>query len=211
MKYASGICLSLFSTSNYNILESTLVECFLLVFNLYLISINSSFAKVFHQEKRLDALRHKLRQLWQLVAWRLRNNMKRGTKCVVQTINLSNPKTCIRPKVQRLVSANADSSSDPNRASDYQTSRPTAVKVCSWKDIQKKCPPKVKIIEVFKDLIGSPKYLKWWYSFNNTSSNVCESNSKIKKKVLVLMRLKHCSISNKYHNAHTITKRGMRC
>jgi len=60
MKYACGICLSLFSTSNYNILKSTLVECFLLVFNLYLISINSSFAKVFHQEKRLDASRHKI-------------------------------------------------------------------------------------------------------------------------------------------------------
>ncbi|XP_024887133.1 uncharacterized protein LOC112464406 [Temnothorax curvispinosus] len=68
--------------------------------------------------------------------------MKRGTKFVVQTINLSNPKTCVKPKIQRLVSADADSSSDPNRASDYRTLRPVAVKVCSWKDAQSKCPPK---------------------------------------------------------------------
>ncbi|XP_018314077.1 uncharacterized protein [Mycetomoellerius zeteki] len=70
----------------------------------------------------------------------LRNNMKRGTKCVVQTINLSNPKTCIRPKVQRPISANADSSCDLNRASP--SARPAAVKVYSWKDAQWKHPPK---------------------------------------------------------------------
>ncbi|XP_011867613.1 PREDICTED: uncharacterized protein LOC105561868 [Vollenhovia emeryi] len=70
--------------------------------------------------------------------------MKRGTKCVVQTINLSNPKTCIKPKVQGLVSANVDSACDPNRASDYWTPRPVAVKVCSWKDAQRRCPPKVR-------------------------------------------------------------------
>ncbi|XP_039314157.1 uncharacterized protein LOC105203646 [Solenopsis invicta] len=70
--------------------------------------------------------------------------MKRGTKCVVQTINLSNPKTCVRPKVQRIVSTDADSFPNPNRASDYRTSRPVAIKVGSWKDEHGKCPPKVR-------------------------------------------------------------------
>lgn len=69
--------------------------------------------------------------------------MKRGTKCVVQTINLSNPKTCIKPKVQRLVSADADSFADSNRASDCSILR-SAVKVRSWKDVQKRCSPKVR-------------------------------------------------------------------
>ncbi|XP_011696826.1 PREDICTED: uncharacterized protein LOC105455300 [Wasmannia auropunctata] len=64
--------------------------------------------------------------------------MKRSTKCVVQTINLSNPATCRKPKVPKLVSAG--SSSDPNRASDSWTPRPVEVKVCSWKDAQRKCP-----------------------------------------------------------------------
>ncbi|KYN27173.1 PREDICTED: uncharacterized protein LOC108757693 [Trachymyrmex cornetzi] len=65
--------------------------------------------------------------------------MKRGTKCVVQTINLSNPKTCIRPKVQRTTSVDTDSC-DPNRASP--NARPVAVKVYTWKDAQWKYSPK---------------------------------------------------------------------
>lgn len=69
--------------------------------------------------------------------------MKRGTKCIAQTINLSNPKTCVRPKVQKLVGADADSRPDSNRTTDYWTARPVAVKVCSRKDMQQKCPPKV--------------------------------------------------------------------
>ncbi|CAL1687435.1 unnamed protein product [Lasius platythorax] len=69
--------------------------------------------------------------------------MKRGTKCIAQTINLSNPKTCVKPKVQRLVSADADSRSDSDRATDYWIARPVAVKVCSRKDMQRKCPPKL--------------------------------------------------------------------
>ncbi|XP_050464067.1 uncharacterized protein LOC126858080 [Cataglyphis hispanica] len=71
--------------------------------------------------------------------------MKRGTKCIAQTINLSNPKTCVRPKVQKLVNADADSCSDPNdrQTTDYWTARPVAVKVCSRKNMQSKCPPKI--------------------------------------------------------------------
>jgi len=124
--------------------------------------------------------------------------MKRGTKCVVQTINLSNPKTCIRPKVQKLVSANADSSSDSNRASDYWTPRPTAVKVCSWKEVQRKCLPKVKIIKVFRDLIDSQSI--WDNTRTIISSNCLWIKFEDKKKVLALMWLEHCSTSNKYHN-----------
>ncbi|KYN36078.1 hypothetical protein ALC56_09615 [Trachymyrmex septentrionalis] len=63
--------------------------------------------------------------------------MKRGTKCVVQTINLSNPKTCKRPKVKRVTSANVNSR---NRAS----ARSAAVKVYSWKDAQWRYPSKVR-------------------------------------------------------------------
>ncbi|XP_018397046.1 PREDICTED: uncharacterized protein LOC108775238 [Cyphomyrmex costatus] len=66
--------------------------------------------------------------------------MKRGTKCVVQTINLSNPKTCIRPKVQRPTSTNVDYSCDPNRASP--SARSAAVKAYSWKDAQWRHPSK---------------------------------------------------------------------
>ncbi|EGI63762.1 hypothetical protein G5I_07797 [Acromyrmex echinatior] len=61
--------------------------------------------------------------------------MKRGTKCVVQTINLSSPKTCIRPKIQRVTSMDIDSC-EPNHA------KPAAVKVYSLKDAQWKNPPK---------------------------------------------------------------------
>ncbi|XP_029177663.1 uncharacterized protein LOC114945575 [Nylanderia fulva] len=69
--------------------------------------------------------------------------MKRGTKCIAQTINLSNPKTCVRPKVQRLV--NADPHFNSDRVTDYWIARPVAVKVCSRKDMQQKCPLKLKI------------------------------------------------------------------
>ncbi|XP_070166953.1 uncharacterized protein [Polyergus mexicanus] len=71
--------------------------------------------------------------------------MKRGTKCIAQTINLSNPKTCVRPKVRKLVGADADSCCDSNETTDYWTARPVAVKVCSRKDMRGKCPPKVQI------------------------------------------------------------------
>ncbi|KAL6256467.1 hypothetical protein P5V15_012702 [Pogonomyrmex californicus] len=66
--------------------------------------------------------------------------MKRGTKCIVQTINLSNPKTCVKPKIRRLVRVDADSSFGTNHVSDHWTPRP--VKVCTLKDVQKICPPK---------------------------------------------------------------------
>lgn len=65
--------------------------------------------------------------------------MKRGTKCIAQTINLSNPKTCVRPKVQRLVGPDVDPRSESDRVTDYWIARPVAVKVCSRKDVQQKC------------------------------------------------------------------------
>jgi len=79
----------------------------------------------------------------------LRNNMKRGTKCIAQTINLSKPNTCVRPKIQRLVSADADFCSDSDRASSYCGPKPVAVKVCSREDVQRKCRPKVRILSDF--------------------------------------------------------------
>ncbi|XP_012230965.1 uncharacterized protein [Linepithema humile] len=69
--------------------------------------------------------------------------MKRGTKCVAQTINLSKPKTCVRPKIQKLVSADADSYFDSPSASSYCGPRPVTVKVCSREDMQRKCQPKL--------------------------------------------------------------------
>ncbi|CAK9822806.1 hypothetical protein ANTRET_LOCUS1262 [Anthophora retusa] len=72
--------------------------------------------------------------------------MKKGTKCVAQTINLSNPQTCIRPKrIQKLVQANvmqpcpAVSGTGPS----YWTPRPVTIKICSRKDMQRTCPPKL--------------------------------------------------------------------
>ncbi|XP_026829666.1 uncharacterized protein LOC113562973 [Ooceraea biroi] len=69
--------------------------------------------------------------------------MKRGTRCIAQTINLSDPKTCVRPTVQRLVSADKDSRTDTNRASNYCAPRPVTIKVCTRQDTQRKCPPKL--------------------------------------------------------------------
>ncbi|CAL7951218.1 unnamed protein product [Xylocopa violacea] len=70
--------------------------------------------------------------------------MKRGTKCVARTINLSNPETCVRPKrIQKLVGPEA-SHSCPNGtgASTYWTPRPVPVKICTRKDMERTCPPK---------------------------------------------------------------------
>ncbi|XP_072748571.1 uncharacterized protein [Anoplolepis gracilipes] len=68
--------------------------------------------------------------------------MKRSTKCIAQTINLSNPKTCVKPKVQKLVSTDTDSRSDSSRTTNW-IARPVTVKICSRKDVQQKCPPKL--------------------------------------------------------------------
>ncbi|GAB1862356.1 MICOS complex subunit MIC13 [Camponotus japonicus] len=84
--------------------------------------------------------------------------MKRGTKCIAQTINLSNPKTCVRPKVQKLVGADADSRPDSNRTTDYWTARPVAVKVCSRKDMQQKCPPKFRAVSPKKPLSSAERF-----------------------------------------------------
>ncbi|XP_054010795.1 uncharacterized protein LOC128893677 [Hylaeus anthracinus] len=69
--------------------------------------------------------------------------MKRGTKCIAQTINLSNPETCIRPRqIQKLVDAEVMQPC-PTSGSSYWTPRPVAVKVCSRRDMQRTCPPKL--------------------------------------------------------------------
>ncbi|XP_006608072.1 uncharacterized protein LOC102678329 [Apis dorsata] len=72
--------------------------------------------------------------------------MKRGTKCVAQTINLSNPETCIRPKrIQKLVSADTmqPCPTMTGPASSYWTPKPVAIRICTRKDMQRTCPPKV--------------------------------------------------------------------
>ncbi|XP_076234956.1 uncharacterized protein LOC143179543 [Calliopsis andreniformis] len=72
--------------------------------------------------------------------------MKRGTKCIAQTINLSNPETCIRPKrIQKLVEAEVMQpcpSTGPG-GSSYWTPRPVPIKICSRRDMQRTCPPKL--------------------------------------------------------------------
>ncbi|XP_076656815.1 uncharacterized protein LOC143361362 [Halictus rubicundus] len=69
--------------------------------------------------------------------------MKRGTKCIAQTINLSNPETCVRPKkIQKLV--DAETQPCPRKgSSSYWTPRPVSVKVCSRRDMERTCPPKL--------------------------------------------------------------------
>ncbi|XP_014489554.1 PREDICTED: uncharacterized protein LOC106752392 [Dinoponera quadriceps] len=71
--------------------------------------------------------------------------MKKGTKCIVQTINLSNPKTCVRPKaVQKLVGTNGGNTfSDSDLASNHRPLTPATVRVCTRKDMQRTCKPKL--------------------------------------------------------------------
>ncbi|CAK9809023.1 hypothetical protein ANTPLA_LOCUS5994 [Anthophora plagiata] len=72
--------------------------------------------------------------------------MKKGTKCVAQTINLSNPQTCIRPKrIQKLVQANVMQPCPTvgGTGPSYWTPRPVTIKICSRKDMQRTCPPKL--------------------------------------------------------------------
>ncbi|XP_043581620.1 uncharacterized protein LOC122567315 [Bombus pyrosoma] len=72
--------------------------------------------------------------------------MKRGTKCVAQTINLSNPETCVRPKrIQKLVHADMmqPCPSIVAGSSSYWTPRPVPIKICTRKDMQRTCPPKL--------------------------------------------------------------------
>ncbi|XP_043255142.1 uncharacterized protein LOC122398937 [Colletes gigas] len=72
--------------------------------------------------------------------------MRRGTKCIAQTINLSNPETCIRPtRIQKLVAAEVTQPC-PNTSSgssSYWTPRLVRVKVCSRRDMERTCPPKL--------------------------------------------------------------------
>ncbi|KAG7204127.1 hypothetical protein KM043_001975 [Ampulex compressa] len=72
--------------------------------------------------------------------------MNRGSKCIAQTINLSNPKSCVRPKrVQKLVSADASEpcANTTESSGSYWTPRPVPVKVCTRKDMLRTCPPKL--------------------------------------------------------------------
>ncbi|XP_076392488.1 uncharacterized protein LOC100881368 [Megachile rotundata] len=70
--------------------------------------------------------------------------MKRGSKCIARTINLSNPETCIRPKrIQKLVEAMQPCPSHVGTGSSYWTPRPVAIKICTWKDMRRTCPPKL--------------------------------------------------------------------
>ncbi|XP_033177878.1 uncharacterized protein LOC100746026 isoform X1 [Bombus impatiens] len=72
--------------------------------------------------------------------------MKRGTRCVAQTINLSNPETCVRPKrIQKLVHADMmqPCPSIVAGGSSYWTPRPVPIKICTRKDMQRTCPPKL--------------------------------------------------------------------
>ncbi|XP_032684525.1 uncharacterized protein LOC116850398 [Odontomachus brunneus] len=70
--------------------------------------------------------------------------MKKGARCVVQTINLSKPKTCIRPRgVEKLVGTDTvDSSTKSDLASGHWTLRPVTVKVCTREDMQRTCKSK---------------------------------------------------------------------
>ncbi|XP_017761344.1 PREDICTED: uncharacterized protein LOC108551627 [Eufriesea mexicana] len=72
--------------------------------------------------------------------------MRRGTKCVAQTINLSNPETCIRPKrIQKLVQAEVmhPCPSIGVGGTAYWTPKPVTIKICTRKDMQRTCPPKI--------------------------------------------------------------------
>lgn len=76
----------------------------------------------------------------------MKGTVRRGTKCVAQTINLSNPETCVRPKrIQKLVQSDATRPC-PNVTAgtkSYWTPRPVAIKICTRKDMQRTCSPKL--------------------------------------------------------------------
>ncbi|KAF7391078.1 hypothetical protein HZH66_009558 [Vespula vulgaris] len=69
--------------------------------------------------------------------------MKKGAKCIARTINLSVPN---KPKeVQKLVSADITEPC-PNLghgSSSYWTPKPVHVKICTRKDMQRICAPKI--------------------------------------------------------------------
>lgn len=81
--------------------------------------------------------------------------MKRGARYIAQTINLSDPKTCVRPSVQRLVSEDKDFNVDVNHESNY-CARPVSIKVCTRKDMKERCPPKVNECSLL------PAHVNFW-------------------------------------------------
>lgn len=73
-------------------------------------------------------------------------NMKRGAQCLVQTINLSKPKTCVKPEqIQKLVSADVTASTPASDGTSKRwIPRTVTVKVCTRRDMRRSCPPKVR-------------------------------------------------------------------
>ncbi|XP_015584791.1 uncharacterized protein LOC107262770 [Cephus cinctus] len=72
--------------------------------------------------------------------------MKKTTKCIAQTINLSKPKTCVRPRqVQKLVSGvvKEPCPTPGHGKTSYRVSRPVSIRICSRRDLERTCPPTV--------------------------------------------------------------------
>ncbi|XP_043273327.1 uncharacterized protein QIL1 [Venturia canescens] len=69
--------------------------------------------------------------------------MKRSAKTIARTINLSQPKSCERPSpVRKLVSADI-AEPCPTLGNSYQTPRPVTVRICTRKQLERTCPPKL--------------------------------------------------------------------
>ncbi|XP_066594874.1 uncharacterized protein [Prorops nasuta] len=74
--------------------------------------------------------------------------MKRGAKCIVQTINLSNPRTCVRPKIGKsATSSDLKVKACIREASVQQarwTPRPVTVKLCTRQQVERRTCPKFR-------------------------------------------------------------------
>ncbi|XP_012285267.1 uncharacterized protein LOC105702346 [Orussus abietinus] len=70
--------------------------------------------------------------------------MKR-VNTIAQTINLSKPKTCIRPgQVQKLVSTEIkEPCPRPKEGKAYEPPKPVTIKLCTRKELQGTCAPKL--------------------------------------------------------------------
>ncbi|XP_001601202.1 uncharacterized protein LOC100119104 [Nasonia vitripennis] len=77
-----------------------------------------------------------------LLPWRL----ARGMSGLARTINLAEPKTCERPVVQKLVSADVTRPcphAEPGLSPGYPTTRAVPVRICRRKDLERACQPKL--------------------------------------------------------------------
>lgn len=76
--------------------------------------------------------------------------MKKGIRNISRTINFSSLKDCVRPQyVQKLVSAEVITNSCPKvgpATASYSISRPVTIRVCTRRDVERTCPPKVIIL-----------------------------------------------------------------